>query len=118
MFKSLCFVFICLFSITSSNFIHVSNIILDPVGQDVNHPVLSNCLPSDDFSRDPNDDTKFYRCADGVQNSMHCAPGTIFEGMLYEDKLIIMKNQCGFKSGKIQVEVMVKEPKSEYKELW
>lgn len=112
MLKSLCFLFVCLFSISNSN------IIFDPIGKDINHPVKSDCLPSDDFTKDPNDDTKFYRCTDGVQNSMHCAPGTIFEGMLYEDKLIIVKNQCGYRSGEIEIQILEKNSKSESKESW
>jgi hypothetical protein len=102
MLKSVCLIFACLFSISHAN----SRIIFDPIGVDINHPVYSNCGLRDDFTRDPNDDTKFYRCADGWQNSMHCAPGTIFEGMSRQDQLIIWKNRCGYKSGEIVVDIL------------
>jgi hypothetical protein len=63
-----------------------------------NEIVNSGCLPSrDDFRRDPLDPTKFYRCGeDGLLTLMTCAPGTIFEGLLFEDKLIVVKERCGF----------------------
>ena len=73
-----------------------TSIIFDPVGVDIHHPVVSGCLNKDDFTQDPTDPTKFYRCVDGVQNSMHCAPGTVFEGLLFEDQLVVVKNQCGY----------------------
>jgi hypothetical protein len=87
-----------------------SSIIFDPIGSDVNYPVYSNCLQKDDFTQDPNDNTKFYRCADGWQNSMRCAPGTVFEGLLYEDQLIVVKNQCGFKINNSPIFFEIEQP--------
>ena len=74
-----------------------SAIIFDPIGVDIVHPVVSGCLPSDDFTKDINDETKFYRCADGVQNSMHCAPGTVFDGLEQQEQMNIMQKKCGYK---------------------
>ena len=71
-----------------------SAIIFDPKGVDIVHPVVSGCLPSDDFTKDINVATKFYRCANGVQNSMHCAPGTVFDGLSKHESKIVMAKQC------------------------
>lgn len=35
---------------------------------------------SDDYTADPYDNTKFYRCANSYQYSFKCAPGTIYYG--------------------------------------
>ena len=74
-----------------------STIKFDPIGVDTVHPIESGCLPSDDFTKDINDETKFYRCADGVQNSMHCAPGTVFDGLTTLEQMDVVRRECGFK---------------------
>ena len=97
MFKQLCITVAVLFSLAHSMGIKPkSGIVFDPVGEDSVHPIISGCMPIDDFTQDIHDPSKFYRCADGVQNMIKCAPGTVFEGLLYKDKLIVVKHQCGW----------------------
>jgi hypothetical protein len=37
------------------------------------------CTGADDYTPDPNDCQKFYRCANGYQFAFRCGPGTAFD---------------------------------------
>lgn len=44
--------------------------------------MFKGCEDSDDFSPDPKDCTKFYRCSHGYQFTFKCGPGTGFDPKL------------------------------------
>ena len=42
----------------------------------------SGCTEADDYSPDPSDCHKFFRCSNGFLYSFTCAPGTAFDPVL------------------------------------